>query len=622
MISEVDQRMSFARELDLPIMTTYKRDWFKRISAYGLVQLENPGAGKDGFLLVDCLKDVMYEHGDRFGSNKFQYKMMRVSNSSIVHYDDIIPREDRARMTPEVCFEFCRDTTMGFFGINNGRDCYCTPFYKAIASDSSMCDSVCEGDDGQMCGGPSKSSIFVMHSCGSTGRELEKAVESGENVGRHMESLCGSMKNVSDSVTHAAQNMQQVFGRIGDPKASNQMQLANEHAGEWLHEAEKCLDLAASVKSLVEDASNNVGKDFTQYDDRKAAEDHISKLEGAAKEGTEMLAGHVKGWQAVQPSLGSAAQQANTFLPSVLDQYYSIMYFIDKEYADDEKFPVTCDGDLIGEPALGLDAQRCAAACEHVGDCVGFAAYQDGDSVLCFLFSKFKTAQYYTGCESSSNTGFLQKKRDHRDAIASWAVRHKHAVHVNFTSEDKAACALKRRSATCKASRESISPDGQEGTACYLKPNNLWSFEDLPGYFACLGACCEDYDSNLMLDPITCQDILGFYPTPPADVCAGPLQVMNPPPGTKVETICPVTCNKCDGPVTTSSTTTQAPLVSTVAPVVIVSPTNNQPGLNSEIKAMCRGKFSKIGTASLKPDPSGKSKFALKELTKADRCFD
>merc|ERR1719482_2594269 len=101
---------------------------------------------KDGFHPVDCVKDAMYEHGDKFGDNKFQYKMQDVSNSSIVHYSDIVPKEDREKMTPSVCFEFCRGIPdMGFFGISNGRDCYCENYYKKMASDSSNCDSVCEG---------------------------------------------------------------------------------------------------------------------------------------------------------------------------------------------------------------------------------------------------------------------------------------------------------------------------------------------------------------------------------------------------------------------------------------------------------------------------------------------
>ena len=53
------------------------------------------------------------------------------------------------------------------------------------------------------------------------------------------------------------------------------------------------------------------------------------------------------------------------------------MYFIDDEYANDTTVPVTCDGDLIGEPVLGYDPGHCAAGCDGlVAECVGLAAYE------------------------------------------------------------------------------------------------------------------------------------------------------------------------------------------------------------------------------------------------------
>lgn len=349
----------------------------------------------------------------------------------------------------------------------------------------------------------------------------------------------------------------------------------------------------------------------------------------ASKDGTELLKARVKEWQTIQPNMGSAEHQASVFLPHVLDQYYSIMYFADRDFADDEKFPVTCDGDLIGEPSLGLDPGHCAAACDElVGQCVGFASYElhngKEDAAMCFLFSKFTTAQYYTGCGNEPAGNFLQRreiKAQHRDAIAGWTSRHKHDVHVNLTTQQKAECAAKRSSDTCSEARKKISPDGTAGEACYLKPNQEWKFDDLPGYFSCLGSCCEDYDPNLMMDGLTCKDLMGY-----AD-CPAPLEVSNPPAGSKIETVCPQSCGSCDGPVTTTATTTttHAPPVTTHAPVIVTQIPEkgpSQPDLKTEIKAMCRAKFSKFGSVSLKPDPEGKNQFALKELTKADRCFD
>merc|ERR1719223_943090 len=138
--------------------TEMQRACGKKVSKK-LSWLQNPGAGmspdsikpfekvlKDGYMLTECVKDAMYVHGDKFGNNKFDYKMGDTANSSIVHSSEHVAKEDREQMTHQVCFEFCRDIPdMGFFGISNGRDCYCESWYTPMASDSSDCDAVCEG---------------------------------------------------------------------------------------------------------------------------------------------------------------------------------------------------------------------------------------------------------------------------------------------------------------------------------------------------------------------------------------------------------------------------------------------------------------------------------------------
>lgn len=120
---------------------------------------------KSGFMQVTCIKDYMYYHGDKFGAGRHSYELGQVG-VSIVHYDSMVKKEDREPMSPKVCFKFCRSVpNMSFFGVLNGRKCYCEPYYKAMAGDSSMCDAHCDGDKTKYCGGKSKSTIFSMHSC-------------------------------------------------------------------------------------------------------------------------------------------------------------------------------------------------------------------------------------------------------------------------------------------------------------------------------------------------------------------------------------------------------------------------------------------------------------------------
>merc|ERR1719375_2250959 len=188
--------------------------------AASLLQQENvPGAGidkfkpfetvlKDGFLEVDCVRDYMYERGDKFGDNKHDYKLGPVSNVSIVHYEAFVAKEDRVEMTQKVCFEFCRTIpNMGFFGIVNGRGCYCTPYFEAMASDSSQCDAVCEGEKTLMCGGKSKSSIFTMHMCASTEEDLAARQATATGMEATLKGAAGTAKDVSNAMQESGEHV-------------------------------------------------------------------------------------------------------------------------------------------------------------------------------------------------------------------------------------------------------------------------------------------------------------------------------------------------------------------------------------------------------------------------------
>jgi hypothetical protein len=86
--------------------------------------------------------------------------------SHAIFYKDHTVEEDRAKMTPEVCYEFCKSIDGAtFFGIEMGRDCYCMPYYAKTASGVGGCDAGCEGAPSSMCGSKSKASVWQMHDC-------------------------------------------------------------------------------------------------------------------------------------------------------------------------------------------------------------------------------------------------------------------------------------------------------------------------------------------------------------------------------------------------------------------------------------------------------------------------
>jgi uncharacterized protein YukE len=293
-------------------------------------------------------------------------------------------------MTQKVCFEFCRTVPhMGFFGIVNGRNCYCTPYFTAMASDSSQCDAVCEGEKTLMCGGKSKSSIFTMHMCASTEEDLSERA----GVASSLQSGLGAKAKVatghSKDLQSMGQNIQDTFGNVGDSGASNQGHAAMDFAGEVEHKAEEASKVADALGDLVK--KSQALSDFTAPDTVTKAERTMEGIDETVAEG-----------EAVDEELSELDELASPekSQEGAAKQYYPVMYFVDKEYVD---VPQTCAGDMVAKPMLG-DADACATACDaHIHECVGFQSYGG----LCILLKNFKTGFYYTGCKSG---GKIPKK--------------------------------------------------------------------------------------------------------------------------------------------------------------------------------------------------------------------
>merc|ERR1719379_921360 len=189
--------------------------------------------------MFGCVKDDMLYSGDKYGDGKFSYKLGDVSNVSIVLYSEMIPKEDAEPMTHEVCFAFCRTIPdMLFFGLAHGRDCYCTPYIKQIAGDSSDCDAVCAGDPSTMCGGKTKSSVFEMHSCNDAVANLEAATSAASAAHKSLVSTVADVEKVSKDMQAAADTLQKSFGKVGDSAATTLFQDAKVFAGELEHSAE------------------------------------------------------------------------------------------------------------------------------------------------------------------------------------------------------------------------------------------------------------------------------------------------------------------------------------------------------------------------------------------------
>merc|ERR1719215_40508 len=285
------------------------------------------------------------------------------------------------------CFEFCRTVPeMVFFGINNGRDCYCAPYYKPMASDSSDCDAYCPGDDVTMCGGKSKSSIFEMHTCDDTEKNLEKAKDDANEALGALDKLISSVKDAAEQGEADANTIQESLGKAGDPDGSALMQEAKIYAGELIHAAEDAQELVDEVKDLK-------GKDMKKFKNAKKAE----KTTFALQQGISRIVLETEKFQELLDAASPVTEEEDEKrVEDASKQYLPIMWFVDQEFAKEE-IPSTCGGSIAGI-VFGKDMDECSAACDRlVGECVGFNYFGEGDGV-CVMFNEFKTVQYWAGC--------------------------------------------------------------------------------------------------------------------------------------------------------------------------------------------------------------------------------
>ena len=155
---------------------------------------KEPGAGmdstlglkkvyKDGYFHLRCMMDKMEDAADWHDELQREHKYNIDTNVTIVRYTDRVDSEKQQAMTPSVCFEFCRTVPdMLHFGLTNGRDCYCTPYFMQGTGDG-VCDAGCEGDSSITCGNTNgMADIYEMHSCNDILEDAETTFDAAVEV--------------------------------------------------------------------------------------------------------------------------------------------------------------------------------------------------------------------------------------------------------------------------------------------------------------------------------------------------------------------------------------------------------------------------------------------------------
>lgn len=188
----------------------------------------------DGFLRAGCGKDASPE------SERYSFKENVCKGAPSCDLE-------KAKMSPEICFNFCRYDNKAFFVIQ-GQDCYCTSYFtQHIIADG--CPWVCEGDQTQRCGGPDAQSLFAMHLCNDSADEAKLALESAK---KGEEALSESTRKLEQSM----------FGLRGLAKSWNfdcgSRQEVCNYDDFWWKSSDLLMNYSRSKKKVRDEAEEGV----------------------------------------------------------------------------------------------------------------------------------------------------------------------------------------------------------------------------------------------------------------------------------------------------------------------------------------------------------------------------
>jgi len=353
-------------------------------------------AYKDGYTWMGCYFDSMQKFADKHSDQGKHRYAAGWADVSVIWYHLMFPKEDLKPMTPKLCYEFCRTIPqMGFFGLKNGRECYCTPYFQESAGGGSdKCDMPCEGYMSSTCGGATNSDIYEMHVCADTAEDLANAVSLGGDAEEFAQAEGDAAVSSGNKLTDLGVLVQKIGSLSGDQFASVNGGAAAKHGGEAKHAGERAQKEASAIGALVAKAPAD-GTSFTEAAAIKEAEDLIGALLPATK-AADAAGDEAKGMNNL---LTPAVPEDPNVLRDALLPFKHVSYFVDKEFPE---VMSSCQGSVTQKAIVGYSPEQCAAACDQVvfppeSKCIAFQYFEkaEGESI-CLMLSGIQGVAYYT----------------------------------------------------------------------------------------------------------------------------------------------------------------------------------------------------------------------------------
>lgn len=294
-------------------------------------------------------------------------------------------------MTPDLCFGFCRQhKDMHFFGIQHGRDCYCTNYFHAKSTGGGECNLPCEGDSKEKCGGPEKSSLFEMHFCDAAADRakmaedmVKEAKEKGEKLIEEGNKTYAGAKELVEAwqlgvcsvepegkrvcaLPEGWQDKGSELNKLAS-KAEYQLGVADGRLADFKDASEKVSDAGDNVTGAM---ANEVDKalDFVK-DSVVDASMATDKVEVALK----MTAGPLKGeaWDKFEDMFEP--------LGNVKEDWYAICALVGIPAASYM---------AVGGNGPSTCAEKCFGLITGTGQCVAFNYQEIGDLQSCQLLTE------------------------------------------------------------------------------------------------------------------------------------------------------------------------------------------------------------------------------------------